>query len=214
MDKKKKKRKIKKNKNKQKTKSQPITPPSVETIDLHTQRLCKPKLPCRLCKGDHLMKDCHGLVLVLEEWSKVSRQPMSSASGHHTDDPPSTSDSVVKIRKGKVRNPCLIFKGMHFTYLCPLMDEASKLLEDITVSHQRLPTGYRKLSLNIPLVDKVVNLVLTLVDPTLPLKSEVEVVNSVSSIVDPMLPLKSEVKMVESMSYPPDPTLSSESVNN
>ena len=36
VDKKKEKRKIKKKKNKQKTKSQPITPPSVESVDLHT----------------------------------------------------------------------------------------------------------------------------------------------------------------------------------
>ena len=86
---------------------------------------------------------------------------MSSASGHHADDPPSTSDSMVKSQKGKVRNPCLIYKDMHFTYLCPHMDEASKLLEDITVSHQRTSTGYRKLSLDIPLVDKIVDLVLT-----------------------------------------------------
>jgi len=104
-----------------------------ESVALRTQRLRKPKFPCRLCKGDHILKDYHGLALVLEEWSKVSRQPMSSSSGDHIDDPPSTSDSVVKSRKGKVRNPCLICKDMHFTYLCPLKDEASKLLEDITV---------------------------------------------------------------------------------
>ena len=59
---------------------------------------------------------------------------MSSASGHHTDDSPSTNDSMVKSWKGKVRNPCFLSKDMHFTYLCPLMDEASKLLEDIIVS--------------------------------------------------------------------------------
>ena len=58
---------------------------------------------------------------------------MSSTSGHNTDDPPSTSDSVVKSRKGKVKNHCLLCKDMHFNYLFPLMDEASKLLEDITV---------------------------------------------------------------------------------
>ena len=72
VDKKKKKRNIKKKKNKQTTKSQPITPPSVESVDLHTQRRRKPKFLCRLCKGDHLLKHCHGMVLVLEEWSKVS----------------------------------------------------------------------------------------------------------------------------------------------
>ena len=69
------------------------------------------------------------------------------------------------------------------------MDEASKLLEDITVSHQRLPTGYRKLSLDIPLVDKVVDPVLSSVDPILPLKSEVEVVDPSPSLVDLTLPL-------------------------
>ena len=80
--------------------------------------------------------------------------------------------------------------------------------------------------------DKLVDPVLTSVDPTLPLKSEVEVVdlvssvvdptlisksefqvvNSYSSMVDPTLPFKSEVKVVESMSSPPNPTLSPESV--
>ena len=102
---------------------------------------------------------------------------------------------------------------MNLTYLCTLMDEASKLLEDIIVSHQQLPTGYCKLSLDIPLVDKVVDPVLISVDPTLPLKSEVKVVNSDLFVVYPTLLLKSEVQVVESMSSPPDPTLSSESVN-
>ena len=157
---------------------------------------------------------------------------MSSTFDHHVDDTPSTSDSVVKSRKGKVKNHCLLCKDNHFTYLCPFMDEASKWLEDIIVPHQQLPTGYRKLSLDIPLVDKVVDpfltsidptlplksevevidLVPSLVDPTLPLKSEVEVVNSVSSVVDPTLPLKGEVKVVELTPSPPNPTLSSESV--
>ena len=73
VDKKKKKRKIKKRKNKPKTKSQRITPPNAESVDLHTQISHKPKFPCRICKGDHLLKDCHGLELVLEEWFKVSR---------------------------------------------------------------------------------------------------------------------------------------------
>ena len=66
------------------------------------------------------------------------------------------------------------------------------MLEDIIVSCQQVPTSYHKLSLDPPLVDQVVN--------------------SVSSIVDPTLPLKSEVKVVELMSSPPDTTLSSENV--
>ena len=89
------------------------------------------------------------------------------------------------------------------------MDEASKLLEDIIVSRQWLPIVYRKLSLNIPLVDKVVDTSPSLVDPTLLLKSEIEVVNPSPSLVDTTLLLKSEVEVFESMSSPPDPTLSS-----
>ena len=101
---------------------------------------------------------------------------------------------------------------MHFTYLFPHMDEASKLLEDITISHQWLPTGYHKLSLEPPLVDQVVDSVSSMVDPTLPSKSEFQVVYPDSSVVDPTLPLKSEVKVVELMISPPNITLSSESV--
>ena len=77
---------------------------------------------------------------------------------------------------------------MHFTYLCPLMDGASNLLEDVTVSHQQLPIGYRKLSLEPSLVEQAVDSVSCMVDPTLPSKSEFQVVDSVSSVVDPTLP--------------------------
>ena len=37
-------------------------------------------------------------------------------------------------------------------------------------------------------------------------------VNSDLSVIDPTLPLESEVKVVESVSFPPNPALSSESV--
>ena len=69
------------------------------------------------------------------------------------------------------------------------------------------------MSLDIPLVDQVVDTSPSLVDPTFPLKSEVEVVYPSPSLVDPNLPLESDIKVVESMSSPPDPTLSSKSVN-
>ena len=109
---------------------------------------------------------------VLEVWYKAFQQPIFSAFGHHIDDTPSTSYCMVKSRKDKVRNPFLLCKEMHLTYLCPRMDEASNLLEDIIVSHKILPTVYRNLSLDLPSVDKVVNLVPSLVDPTLSLESE------------------------------------------
>ena len=80
------------------------------------------------------------------------------------------------------------------TFLCPSMDEASRWLENITDHQQEIPTSDSKLSLDSLLVDQVVNLN--------------------SSVVDPTLPLESEVKVVESMSSPPDPALSSESVKN
>jgi hypothetical protein len=39
------------------------------------------------------------------------------------------------------------------------MDKASKLLEDMTISQPQLPAAYRKLSLNPPVVDGMINLV-------------------------------------------------------
>ena len=119
---------------------------------------------------------------------------MSSAFGHHTDDTPSTSDSMGKSRKGKFRNTCFLCKDMHLTYLFPRMDEASNLLENIIVPQERIPTDYRKLSLDLPLVDKVVDLVPSLVDPTLSLESE-------EQVVDPTLYLEIEVKVVDLMCY-------------
>ena len=74
---------------------------------------------------------------------------------------------------------------MHRTFICPSMDEASRWLENITDHQQAIPTSDSKLSLDPPLVDQV---------------------------VDPTLPLESEVKVVESVSFLPDPALSSESV--
>ena len=87
--------------------------------------LNKTKFPCKICKGDHLLKDYPGLSHVQEEWSKRSKLSVSSTSDHHVDNTPSTSDPLVKGRKGKVLYPCLICKAMHRTFICPRMDEAS-----------------------------------------------------------------------------------------
>ena len=56
------------------------------------------------------------------------------------------------------------------------MDEALRWLENITDHQQVIPTSDSKLSLDPPLVDQVVNSDLSMVDPTLPLESEVKVV--------------------------------------
>ena len=34
---------------------------SAKSVDFPTRTSRKPRFPCRLCKGDHLLKDCHGL---------------------------------------------------------------------------------------------------------------------------------------------------------
>ena len=61
---------------------------------------------------------------------------------------------------------------MQFTYLCPRMDEYSKWLEYINIPQQQLPTGYRNFSLDLSLVDKVVDPATPSIDPTFYLKSE------------------------------------------
>ena len=100
------------------------------SIDVPVFSTHKAKFPCRICKGDHLLKDCPSLSLMSEVWSK---HPLSSVSDHHVDDASSTNDSLVKSRKGRVRYRCFLCKDMHRTYLCPRMDESSKLLEYIIV---------------------------------------------------------------------------------
>jgi len=90
----------------------------------------KPRHPCKLCKGDHFLIDCHGIPKVLEVWSKNYYQPIVD---------PLTSDCEVPRKKGEVRFPCRLCKGIHHSLLCPHMDEASKLLEKLTIS--QLPTS-------------------------------------------------------------------------
>ena len=99
--------------------------------------LNKTKFPCKICKGDHLLKDYPGLSHVQEEWSKRSKLSVSSTYGNHVDDTTSTSDPLVKVRTGKVLYPCLICKVMHHTFISPSMDEASHWLENIT-NHQQV----------------------------------------------------------------------------
>ena len=90
MDKKKKKGKGKKKKDK-KEKKQPSTLDGARS----KRTLGKPKFPCKLCKGDHLLKERPGLSRVQEEWSKRSKPYVSSTSDHHVDDTPSTSDPLL-----------------------------------------------------------------------------------------------------------------------
>jgi hypothetical protein len=249
VNKKKNKRKIKKKKYKQGSKlpttakhvgKQPVIVNRAGSVDdvKITQTTRKPKYPSRICKGSHLLKECPGLSKLIEAWSTHPRQPTSLASEQHADNPPSTSHDMVGKKKSRVKFPCMLCKGSHITHLCPHMDEASKLLEDMTVSQPQLPASYRKLSLN-PLVvdgmitpvpslvnpvDHVVNLVTSLVEPvykvvdpiqssvnpTLPSESETQAVIPFPP-VDPILPLENETQVVDLISPSVDPTLPLES---
>jgi hypothetical protein len=191
VNKKKKKRKIKKKKDKQGSKppttvkhvgKQPVTVNHAGSVDdvKITQTTRKPKYPCRLCKGSHLLKDFPGLSKVIEVWSTHPHQPMSSASEQHVDDLPSTSHDTIGKKKSRVKFPCMLCKGSHLTHLCPRMDEASKLLEDMTVSQPQLPAAYRKISLNPPIVDGMITPVPSPVNPV------DHVVNLVTSLVEPV----------------------------
>jgi hypothetical protein len=245
VDKKKKKQKNKKKKNKQGSKlptiarhvgKKLVTVNSAGSVDgtKITQTTRKPKYPCRICKGSHLLKDFPGLSKVIEAWSTHPRQPISSNSEQHVDDLPSTSQDIVGKKKSRVKFPCMLCKGSHLTHLFPRMDEASKLIEEMTVSQPQLPAAYRKITLDpfvvdgminpspssVSPIDHVVNLVMSLVepvdkvvdsipssvDPTLPFGSATQVVDLIPSSVDPTLPLESETQSVDP--FPPvDPIL-------
>jgi hypothetical protein len=153
VNKKKKKTKNKKKKNKQESKiptivgrvgKKPVTVDRVGSVDdvMITQTTRKPRYPCRLCKGSHILKDFPGLSKVIEAWSKHPHQPMLSTFEQHVDALPSTSQDIVRKKKSRVKFPCMLCKGSHLTHLFPRMDEASKLLEDTTVSQPQLPAAY------------------------------------------------------------------------
>jgi hypothetical protein len=85
------------------------------------------------------------------------------------------------------------------------MDKASKLLENMIVSQPQLPATYRKLSLNPPVVDGMINLVplsVSLVDQVVNLVTSLDepvdqVVDPIPSSVNPTLPLESETQVVD-----------------
>jgi hypothetical protein len=163
---------------------------------------------------------------------------MSSTFEQHVDDLPSTSQDTIGKKKSRVTFMCMLCIGSHLTHLCPRMDKALNFLEDMIVSQPQLPVAYRKLTLDPPvvdgminpspssvsLIDQVVNMVTSLVEsvdqagdpipslvnPTLPLESETQVIDPFPT-VDPILPLENETQVVDLMSLSVDPTLPLES---
>jgi hypothetical protein len=106
-DKKKKKQKIK-NKKDKKGRNQPVIvhhDGSYDDVGKPTNTSCKPKFPCRICKGDQLLRYFLGLSKVLEVWYTGSKQPMSLSFGNNVDENPSTNDHMVRGKKGKVNIP-------------------------------------------------------------------------------------------------------------
>jgi hypothetical protein len=161
---------------------QPVTINRDESVDdvKITQTTRKPKHPCRICMGSHLLKDFPGLSKVIEVWSTHPNQPMSLASEQHVDDLPSNSHDTVGKKKSRVKFPCILCKGSHLTHLFPCMEKASKLLDEMTVSRSQLPAAYRKFSLNPPIVDGMITL-----DPS-SINLIDHVVNLVTSLIEPV----------------------------
>jgi len=115
-------------------------------------------------------------------WSIGSHRPLSSASGNHARGKPSTSKAHGK--KWKVKFPCNLCEGNHPIHLFPLMDEASKELENLAASQPHLPASYRKLSPDPLLIDQKS----CLVNPTLS-KSESREFILDQSLVEKMVDL-------------------------
>jgi len=92
---------------------------------------------------------------------------MSSTSRDHVGNTPSTSDNKVHGQKGKIKLPCRLCEDIHPFHLCPYLDEAKRVLDNRPASPQRLPSGYRKLSLNPSLADEPTDLNQPLVETTL-----------------------------------------------
>jgi hypothetical protein len=136
VDKKKNKRNIKKNKTKQGGKipttaghvgsNQLVIVNQVGNIDeVHnaTKTTHKPKFPCRICKGGHLINYFPGIPKILYVCSTSSKQPISSASIGHASDKPQTSEIKVGEKKSRFKFPCRLCEGSHQIHLFPHMDE-------------------------------------------------------------------------------------------
>lgn len=68
---KKKKKKKRGKKNKKRGKKYVIQPTMAVgnvNVEENSSMHCKPKYPCKICKGDHLLIDFHGIPKVFEVW--------------------------------------------------------------------------------------------------------------------------------------------------
>ena len=56
--------------------------PSTSQVGTPSAPPRKVKFPCKLCKGDHLLRDCPGIPRILEVWSHDPAHPSSSSQAH------------------------------------------------------------------------------------------------------------------------------------
>ena len=84
--KKKKKTKKKKSPKGEPTQTVPLSSPaihsSIHEVGSPSAPPRKVKFPCRLCREDHLLRDCPGIPRVLEVWSHDPARPSSSTESH------------------------------------------------------------------------------------------------------------------------------------
>ena len=192
------KKKKKKTKKKKSPKTKVPSTPNITKVKSPPAPQRKAKFPCRLCKEDHLLRDCPGIPKVLEVWAHDRDRPASSSGDH--------GDATLTARnvkgKGKIRLPCRLCEGNHPLHLCPFMDRASIILESLTAPSPQLLVGYQRLSAiaeRSP-ADKEINQDSSLVQPPLPASG------SAKPIPDQPLVGKS----VDSSSPPADHSISEE----
>lgn len=80
----------------------------------------KVKFLCKLCKGDHFLRDFPSIPKVLEVLSTGSHHALSLAFGDHAGDKPSTSDHKAHRKKGKVKFPYRLCEWNHHVHLFSL----------------------------------------------------------------------------------------------
>ena len=126
---------------------------------------------------------------------------MSSTSGDHAGDTPSTSGSKFHGKKVKVKFPCRLCEGNHSIHLHPYLDESQKVLDNRPASLQLLPSGYKRLSLNPSLVDEVTDPNQLSIKPTLSECESHESIPDQSQVkekIDPISPSVNRTFLAES----------------
>jgi len=116
---------------------------------------------------------------------------VSSTSDDHVESTPSTSENEVTRQKGKPKFPCRLCEGDHALHCCPFLDEAKRVLDNCPTSPQRLPPGYKKLLLNLLLVQNLTDTPLLSVEAPIiedePSNSTSDQSQQVKTAIDPIL---------------------------